>query len=397
VFPLKPDTLALTAVLAVMTSIGPMATDMYLPALPVIRQDLAATTSQTQATLSGFLIGYALAQLFYGPLSDRRGRRPAMLAGLGLFTLGSVLCALAPSIGFLVAARVLQAFGGAGTVVLARAMVRDLYEGPRAGRELARMGSIMAIVPAAVPILGAAFVGLWGWRSIFTFMAVAGPALAGLVYFGLPESLRQPLTTRFSLASMLADFREIFAHPGFRRYTLTGGLTFAGFMAFLSGGSFVLQGVYGISDSAFAIGFAVVVIGYIVGTTFTQRTVQKWGIDRTIRTGTYVIVPAGLAMLVAVATGVGGAAGVIAPMACYQAGMGLILPLTSAGAMMPFADKAGSASSLFAVLQMGLAATSGALVGALLDATPLALPGMILLASLAALAVFARGAGQGAH
>jgi len=387
---LKPDTLTLTGVLALLTAIGPMATDMYLPVLPVIRTALDATTSQTQATLSGFLIGYALAQLFYGPISDRKGRRPAMLAGLALFTLGSILCALAQDIRFLVAARVLQALGGAGTVVLARAMVRDLYEGPRAGRELARMGSIMAVVPAVVPILGAGFAAIWGWRSIFWFMAIAGPALALIVAMGLPESLRAPLTTRFSLAAMLRDFGAIFRMPTFRTYTLTGGLTFAGFMAFLSGGSFVLQGVYRISDSAFALGFALVVVGYIIGTSFTQRKVGSWGIDKTIRCGTLVAAPAAAAMVLAVATGWGGALGVFIPMTVFQASMGLILPLSSAGAMMPFPEKAGSASSLFSVLQMSLAATSGALVGIALDHTPLALPVMILVCALAALTVFAR-------
>lgn len=386
----QPDTFALTALLALMTSLGPMATDMYLPVLPVIRESLGASTAATQATLSGYLVGYAFAQLIYGPISDRKGRRPLMLVSLGLFCLGSLLCALAPDIGFLIGARVLQALGGAGSIVLARAMVRDLYEGPRAGRELARMGSIMALVPAVVPILGAFLGAIWGWRSIFVFMALTGPVLAGVVYVGLPETLRQPASTAFSLRTMVRDLGAIFANRTFRDYTLQGGLSFAGFMAFLSGGSFVLQTVYGLSDREFAAGFALVVLGFIAGATLAQRKVMTWGIDRTIRLGVLIAAPATLAMLIAVATGAGGALGVLIPMTVYQMTLGLVLALSGAGAMMPFADRAGSASSLFSVMQMGLAALSGTFVGLLLDRTPLALPGTMLACALAGLVVLWR-------
>lgn len=371
---LKPETLALTILLALITAIGPLATDMYLPVLPVIRQNLGATTAQVQATLSGFLVGYALAQLFYGPISDRRGRKPLMLFGLALFTLGSLLCALAPNIELLIAARVAQALGGAGSVVLARAMVRDCYAGARAGRELARIGTIMALVPAMAPMLGAIVAGALGWRAVFYFMALLGPVMMFVVHKRLAETLAMPLESRFSPLQMFRDFRGILKSADFRYYVLLGSLSFAGLFCFLSAGSFVLQGHYGLTERMFAAAFAIPVGGYMIGATISQRKVMTWGIDRMLRAGILVCVPSALAMLAGVSLGIGGPFAVLVPMGLYQIGFGMILSQTNAGALMPFGDRAGSASSLFSVTQMGISAIAGVLVGVLLDRTPLALP-----------------------
>ncbi len=162
---LKPDTLALTVVLALLTALGPLSTDMYLPSLPAIAAGLNATTGQTQLTLSAFLLGFAAGQFFYGPISDRVGRKPVLLFGLGLFTLASLVCALSPNIETLIGARFLQALGASGPIVLGRAIVRDFYEGPRAGRELSRMGTIMGVVPALAPILGGIIERFFGWQA----------------------------------------------------------------------------------------------------------------------------------------------------------------------------------------------------------------------------------------
>lgn len=385
--------LGLTVLIAAITSIGPLATDMYLPLLPAIRTSLSATTAEVQATLSGFLIGFALAQLFYGPISDRKGRKPAMIAGLLLFSVGSIACALAPSIDALIAARVIQALGGAGSIVLARAMVRDSYEGARAGRELARIGSIMALVPALAPMGGAVIGAVSGWRAVFFVMAALGPLMVLLVALRLPETLRHPLSTPFSPLEMLRDFRHVLRVPQFRHYALLGSLSFAGFFCFLSGGSFVLQQVYGLSERAFAASFACPVIGYMTGALLSQRRVMIWGIDRTLRTGVLICLPMALLMLIAMTAGFGGALAVIVPMTLYQVGFGLILSQANAGALMPFAERAGSASSLFSVTQMGLSAAVGATVGAFLDRTPLALPAGI--AACALLMALVLGLGRG--
>src|ERR687889_2560075 len=171
---LKPNTLAMTAVLALLTGLGPLSTDMYLPSLPAIARDLHASAAQTQLTLSAFLFGFAAGQLFYGPIADKIGRRPVLLFGLGLFLTATLACTAAPGIATLTIARFCQALGASGPIVLARAMVRDLYEGPRAGRELSRMGAIMGLVPAFAPILGGVLQGLFGWRANFAATVLCG-------------------------------------------------------------------------------------------------------------------------------------------------------------------------------------------------------------------------------
>src|SRR5690349_5338040 len=151
---LRPDTFALTALLALLTAFGPVSTDMYLPSLPDIGRVLSASPAEVQLTLSAYLIGFAIGQITYGPFSDRYGRRPVLLIALALFCAGSLVCAVSPRIDVLIAARTLQALGGAGAIVIARAIVRDLYAGARAGRELSLMGSIMAIAPIVAPLIG---------------------------------------------------------------------------------------------------------------------------------------------------------------------------------------------------------------------------------------------------
>src|SRR5215210_3235221 len=187
---LKPDTLALTAVLALLTALGPLSTDMYLPSLPAIAQNFRAGPAQTQLTLSVFLLGFAVGQFVYGPVSDKTGRRPVLLFGLGLFLLATLACAAATSIEALIAARFVQALGASGPIVLGRAMVRDLYDGARAGRELSRMGSIMGLVPAIAPIFGGVLHEVFGWRSTFMASVLFGGALAAVVSTRLPETIR---------------------------------------------------------------------------------------------------------------------------------------------------------------------------------------------------------------
>ena len=162
---LRPDTLALTALLALITALGPVSTDMYLPSLPDIGRVLSASPAEVQLTLSAYLAGFALGQIGYGPLSDHYGRKPVLLIALALFCAGNVVCAAAPRIEVLIAARALQAMGGSGAIVVARAIVRDLYSGPRAGRELSLMGSIMALAPIAAPLIGGVLQTAFGWRA----------------------------------------------------------------------------------------------------------------------------------------------------------------------------------------------------------------------------------------
>jgi DHA1 family bicyclomycin/chloramphenicol resistance-like MFS transporter len=385
---LKSDTLALTIVLALLTALGPLSTDMYLPSLPAIAASFKASTGQTQLTLSAFLLGFAAGQFFYGPISDRIGRKPVLLFGLGLFTLASLICALSPNIETLIGARFLQALGASGPIVLGRAIVRDFYEGPRAGKELSRMGTIMGVVPAAAPVLGGVIERFTGWRVTFGAMILFGVALAAIIVLKMPESIRRKSDVPISFAAILRGFRVLLGHAGYRTYVGLSMLTYGGLFAFISGSSFVLQKIYGLDELSFAFSFTFVVAGFMTGTTIAQTLVGRYGLDGTIRLGVICLALGGLVMLALVLAGVPSSLGISAPMAIYGIGVGLTMPQSMASALMPFPDRAGAASSLLGICQMTFAAIVGILLGRNLDASAIPLPATIATTGVLALALF---------
>ncbi|KUL95089.1 multidrug transporter [Bosea sp. WAO] len=371
---LRPDTLAMTAVLAMLTALGPLSTDFYLPSLPEIVRVLNTDVAGAQATLSAFLFGFAAGQIIWGPLSDRLGRRPVLLIGLGLFLVTTLICALAPSIDALIGARFAQALGASGPIVLGRAMVRDLYDGPRAGRELARMGMIMGLVPAIAPALGGVLQNAFGWRSTFVATLIVAVAIMGVVVTILPETIRKRSPEKLSFLAIFRGFRVLLQNPAYRVYVSLTSLAYAGLFAFISGSSFVLIGIHGLSPPVYGLSFGCMVLGYILGTILAQRLVGSRGLDGVIALGVICLAAGGLAMLVCVASGFGGPLGVILPMALYACGVGLTMPQSQAAAMMPFPDRAGAASSLTGLCQMLLSGCVGLLVGHLLKSSALPLP-----------------------
>jgi len=361
---------------------------MYLPSLPAIARDLGATAAQTQLTLSAFLFGFAVGQLFYGPIADKIGRRPVLLFGLGLFLAATLACTLAPGIGTLTAARFCQALGASGPIVLGRAMVRDLYEGPRAGRELSRMGSIMGVVPAIAPVFGGVLQDLFGWRSTFATTLIVGAALAATVAALLPETLRARSTAPLSFVGVVKGFGTLLRHRGYRVYVALVDLTYGGLFAFISGSSFVLQDVYGLSEIAYGFSFGLTVIGFISGTMLAQRLVGRRGLDGTIARGVACLALGGSLMLILVAAGVPSSLAVTMPMAIYGMGVGLTMPQATAAAMAPFPGAAGAASSFLGICQMSFAALVGIGVGHAMGGSALPLPIVIATTGLVALAVF---------
>ncbi|MDU0343301.1 multidrug effflux MFS transporter [Bosea rubneri] len=385
---LRPDTLAMTAVLAMLTALGPLSTDFYLPSLPEIVRVLNTDVAGAQATLSAFLFGFAAGQIIWGPLSDRLGRRPVLLIGLGLFLVTTLICALAPSIEALIGARFAQALGASGPIVLGRAMVRDLYDGPRAGRELARMGMIMGLVPAVAPALGGVLQNAFGWRSTFVATLIVALAIMAVVVTILPETIRQRSPEKLSFLAIFRGFRVLLQNPAYRVYVSLTSLAYAGLFAFISGSSFVLIGIYGLTPPVYGLSFGCMVLGYILGTILAQRLVGSRGLDGVIALGVICLATGGLAMLVCVASGFGGPFGVILPMALYACGVGLTMPQSQAAAMMPFPDRAGAASSLTGLCQMLLSGCVGLLVGYLLKASALPLPLVLSAIGVATLVLF---------
>ena len=383
---LRPDTFALTALLALLTALGPLAVDMYLPSFPDIARLLSASPATVQLTLSLYMVAYAVGQVVYGPLSDRFGRLPVLRAALGIYCAASLACALAPNIEMLLVARCLHALGSSGAIVLARAIVRDLYSGARAGRELSLMGAIMSLAPVGAPIIGGVLQSAFGWRSHFVLQIAFGLIAALFVWRKLPETLKVPTAGPFSLSAILAGYAEILRNRAVLAYVGMLAASFAGVFAWISGSSFVLQEIYGLSALSYGLAFGAASAGYLAGNMLATRIVIRLGLDRTIGIGALALTTGGIGSVAAIPLGGASSLALVAAMTVFAAGMGLVQPQTIAGAMMPFPRRAGTASSLVGVSQMVCAAASGAIVGHFLGtsawpvAIPLAISGMLTFA-----------------
>jgi DHA1 family bicyclomycin/chloramphenicol resistance-like MFS transporter len=285
----------------------------------------------------------------------------------------------------LIALRGLQALGVAAAPVLARAMVRDLYHGVRAGRELARMGSITALAPVVAPSLGGILQAAFGWQASFLAMAALGLAAIVLVTRLLPETIKQPAQHPISLSSIAGGYGLFIRHRSYRIYLAIVATSYGGLFAWISGSSFVLQDLYGLSPLLFGLVFAAATLGYGAGTLLAARLVMRIGIDRTIVCGGFALAGGGFAMVAAAAISATSPFALALPMALYLCGLGLAMPQAMAGALMPFPDRAGAASSLLGFLQQVVGSSAGILVGQMLGGS--ALPLALIIASMGALAL----------
>jgi DHA1 family bicyclomycin/chloramphenicol resistance-like MFS transporter len=360
---LRPGTFALTTLLAALSAIGPLTTDMYLPSLPDIARQLDASTAQVQLTISAYLIGFAVGQIFYGPISDRHGRKPVLVAAITLYCVASLACALSTSIEMLIVARTFQALGGSGGIVLTRAVVRDIYSGARAGRELSLIGSVMALAPVLAPIAGGLVQTGFGWRAIFLTLVIVGLLGGVIVLLLLPETLNARAAEPVSMRSMFRSYRVVARNPSYLAYLGIASASYAGLFAWISGAAFVLQNLYGLTPLDFGVAFALGSIGYMIGSALAARMVVKVGLDGMLGIGGCVCAAGGLGMVVAVAFGLTSFLSLVLPVAVYLAGLGMVLPQGIAGAMTPFRERAGAASSLFGFVQQCAAALCGAAVG----------------------------------
>jgi len=383
---LRPNTLGLTALLGLLTAFGPVTTDMYIPSLPDIGRLLGASPSDVQLTLSAYLMGIAVGQLIYGPLSDRCGRKPVLLAALLLFCVASALCAVAPDIDTLIAARALQALGGAGAIVLPRAIVRDLYAGERAGRELSHIGAVMSLAPMLAPVLGGILQLAFGWRANFLAILGVGTIAALIAWRALPETLQPASAQSTSIVHMLRGYRTLAADRAFLAHLGIVALSYAGLFAWISGSPFVLQGLYGLSAFEFAMAFAVACIGSFVGAAVAASLVMRIGLDLTIGLGTCALALGGLAMVASLSLGLPAVVSFVLSMMLYESGLMLAMPQAIAGGLTAYPDRAGAASSFIGFAQQSSAAALGAVVGHTLGSTawPLAVcvatPGCMALA-----------------
>ena len=354
---LKPDTAAFTLLLAFLTGVGPISTDIFLPSLPAMARVFGTTIAGAQATLTAYFIGFALAQIIYGPISDRVGRRPVLLVGLAAYTLAGLACVLAPSIHMLIAARTVQAVAAAAPIILARTIVRDIHAGVRAGNLLSVMASIMGIVPIVAPAVGGFLDVSFGWQSSFWVMTAAGALAFVLVAILLPETLRRgERAERLSLASIVASYGVVISSRTFRLYAALVCLAYGGLITYVGVSSFIVQGRYRLSPVGYGLTFAVGAGAFIAGTFLGRALAARRGLDGAIGTGAAFLAAGGVLLPAAIALGPGSVIEFIVPVVIYMIGIGVVTPQGFAAALTPFPERAGAASSLLGFLHMGTAA-----------------------------------------
>ncbi|MDX1710049.1 MAG: multidrug effflux MFS transporter [Rhodovibrionaceae bacterium] len=383
----RPDSLIVVALLTELVALGPISTDLYLPSLPSLVSVFDADVASVQLTLSVFLAGFAVGQLVYGPLSDRFGRKPVMLAGLVIYLAASLLCALAGSIEALIAARFVQALGACVGPVLGRAVVRDVFGQARAATVLSYMGVAMALAPALGPILGG-YLEIWfGWRSSFlALFAFALIGLAGVIAL-LPETNVWRDSRATGAAGLAANYRALLASRRYKGFLLVFASAYAGIFAFISGSSFVLIDTLKLAPNLYGLSFGAIVAGYMAGTLASGRLTERLGIERMVQVGIGFALAGSLTGVACAAAGLLSLAAVLAPVFVFMVGTGFMLPNAMAGAIGPFSRMAGTASSLLGFVQMILAAVVGVAVGRTTAET--ALPMSLAIAAMALLALAA--------
>ena len=384
---LKPS-FGLALLLTTLVALGPLSTDLYLPSLPALAQAFATDVARVQLTLSVFLAGFAVAQLFYGPLSDRYGRRPVMLFGLTLYLLSSVACMFAPTIDALIAARFFQALGACAGPVLGRAIVRDVYGPVGMARVIAYIGGAMAIAPMLGPLLGSWLTVWFGWQANFAALSLfsAVQLAATAIMLGESNAHLDPAATR--PRRMLGNFGHLLSSRLYLGFLLCASLNYAGLFSFISGSSFVLIDLYGLSPQRFGASFGFVVTGYITGTLMSGRFALKLGVRRMLLAGAWLGAASGTLMALLALLGPGSAWAILLPMFLYMAAAGLVMPNSISGALAPYAGMVGAASALMGFIQMGLAAVVGIVVGHAYDGTALPMTASIALCGWGVLASY---------
>ena len=352
-------------VLGALVALGPLTIDMYLPALPKIAADLSVSSSVAQLTLTGTLAGLALGQLIVGPLSDSLGRRRPLMAGIVLHMLASVLCLFAPNIVVLGVARGLQGVGAAAAMVVAIAVVGDLFAESVAATVLSRLMLVLGVAPVVAPSLGAAVLLRASWHWVFAVLVVLAGGLLLVAALALPETLpashRRPLKVR----SIAATYVEVLRDVRFVILVLVGALAMSGLFAYIAGASFVLQGHYGLDQQAFALVFGAGAVALIGATQFNVVLLRRFG-PQTIALWALVAASLGGVVFVGLSFAhLGGLAGFVVPVWAILAAMGLVIPNAPAVALARHPDAAGTAAAVLGAAQFGLGAAVAPLVGVL--------------------------------
>jgi DHA1 family bicyclomycin/chloramphenicol resistance-like MFS transporter len=382
-------------VLGGLSAFGPLSIDMYLPALPRLGADLGASQAAVQLTVSACLVGLGLGQLVAGPLSDALGRRRPLLGGVVLYAVASWAAVLAPSLQLLIATRFLQGMAGAAGIAIARAVVRDLFEGPQVARIFSLLMLVTGVAPIAAPVLGAQILRFAPWRAVFVVLGATAVLIAAGVALRLPESLPESRRRSGGLREAARVFREVASSRAFLGYALCMALSMSVMFCYISASPFVLQGDYGLSAQGFSLVFSANALAIVSGSQVSALLAGRVSPRRLLVAGLAVAIVAAAALLAAALAGLGLVAFLV-PLAAVIGSLGLVLPNATALALLPHPRSAGAASAQLGALQFVVGALIAPLTGLRLGPPAVSMALVMAAVAVTALVAFAALAVRGA-
>lgn len=372
------------AVLSLLMGFASISTDLYLPAMPAMSRALHADAGLVEFTISGYLIGFSLGQLLWGPIGDRYGRRISVAAGLVLFIIGSAGCALSGNVLAMIVWRMVQALGACASVALSRAMVRDLYQGIRAAQMLSTLITVMAIAPLVGPVVGGQIVVLAGWRAIFWMLVCIG-LVTLIALYTIPETLPAERRNHESLGLALQRYVELLRHQRLLGYAASGGFLYAGMFAYIAGTPFAYIDYYHVPAQLYGLLFGLGIIGIMIANILNSRLVMRHGYDRMLLVGTGIAALSAMATAVATGTGWGGLWGLVVPLFLFVSSTGFIVANSITGALADYPERSGAVSALIGAIQYGSGIVGSGLVGLFANGTPWPMGWVIGIAGLGSL------------
>ncbi len=381
----SPKGLRLVLILGALTAFTSISIDMYLPGFPQMAEDLAVPIGTIQLTVSAFLYGSAIGQIFYGPLTDRYGRRLPLLFGSALYIISTIGCALANSGEALLFWRLVMALGGGAGMVISRAIVRDLYTTSEAARMFSLLMLVMGATPILAPLVGGQVLLIGGWRSIFYGLTLFGLLCFIVVLKYLPESLPEERRIKQSLPQLVGLYGQLLQHGQYLCYSIglgcISGLTFS----YIAGSPFLFINLDQISPQNFSLFFGLNALGLIGSSQLNRKLLRHYGTKEILRAGLMINLASGIILLLSVFTGFGGFPLQVFCLFVNVASMGLLYPNITALALSPFQKMAGSASSLLGTIQYLIGATCGSLISLLQNATAIPMAAVMTGCAIAAL------------
>jgi len=357
-------------VLGLLSAVGPFAIDMYLPALPTIATDLHTSTAATQMTLVSFFVAFGVCQIVYGPLSDMVGRKPPLYAGLALFILGSIGCALAPTVAWLVAFRFVQGVGASSVMVIPRAIIRDLHTGTEATRLMALVMLVLSVSPILAPLLGSALIIPFGWRAVFVAVTLVALIGVALLFAFQPETHPRQNRVAVSAGHVFKSFGYLLTHVRFLGLTFIGGLGMASFFSFLAGSSFVYIEHFGLTPAQFSLAFSLNAVGFIGASQFAAGLGERFGMARMVLVAVTIYALLTGLLFVLTLAGFDSLPLMMTLLFFGFASMGVVIPSTMVLALDEHGPIAGMASALGGTLQMITGGIMIVIVSLVFDGTP---------------------------